>query len=277
MAKKIESQCEANGGKVALQTLLLEIVNEGRIFNKITEAKFISKHSSLYQFSPEMKIIIRPVINSDKSRLVNCILYYINIIALPKISPTSLFLRFMHPIKRFSPEQLEYLSHLDYVNHFAFCVLSFDPSNPLSTTNGIAVGRYIREYDDPELAEWAVTVIDEYQGHGIGSSLLYGLSLVALQNGIKKFGAVVHPTNAKILNGLKKLNAVKTVRHGSAYYIFDLPVPESFVKYDQLRECFKSAANGDGKHDMLDIILKEFENDAKFTDDILLDVDYANL
>lgn len=73
MAKKIEAQCEANGGKVALQTLLLEIVNEGRIFNKVTEAKFISKHSSLYQFSPEMKIIIRPVINSDKSRLVNCI------------------------------------------------------------------------------------------------------------------------------------------------------------------------------------------------------------
>lgn len=79
MAKKIEEQCEANGGKVPLQTLLLEIVNEGRIFNKVTEAKFISKHSSLYQFTPDMKIIIRPVINSDKSRLVNCIKYKINI------------------------------------------------------------------------------------------------------------------------------------------------------------------------------------------------------
>lgn len=176
----------------------------------------------------------------------------------------------MHPIKRLSPEQLDYLSNIDYIDHFAFCVLLND-KDPCSTENGIAVGRYIREFDDKELAEWAITVIDEYQTRGLGSALLYGLSLVALQNGIKKFGAVVHPTNSRILNGLKKLNAVKTVRHGSAYYIFDLPVPDWFVKDDLMRERIKMAAYGGGGPEMLNIIIKEYENEVKITEDVFVD------
>lgn len=85
----------------------------------------------------------------------------------------------MHPIKALSQEQLDYLSRLDYVDHFAFCVLKTS-SDPHSTDNGIGVGRYIREYDDSELAEWTVTVLDSYQGCGLGSALLYALSLVLI-------------------------------------------------------------------------------------------------
>ena len=43
---------------------------------------------------------------------------------------------------------------------------------------GVAVARYIRDYKDPTVAEWAVTVVDEYQGQQIGHILLYMLSQV---------------------------------------------------------------------------------------------------
>lgn len=98
--------------------------------------------------------------------------------ALSFIPDNSLFLRFMHPIKHFSQEQLDYLSYLDYIDHFACCVLRSDDSNAHSSDNGIAVGRYIREYDDPSTAEWAITVLDAYNGMGIGSTLLFLLSKV---------------------------------------------------------------------------------------------------
>lgn len=45
---------------------------------------------------------------------------------------------------------------------------------------GVAVARYIRDYKDPTVAEWAVTVVDEYQGQQIGHILLYMLSQVSI-------------------------------------------------------------------------------------------------
>lgn len=88
---------------------------------------------------------------------------------------------------------------------------------------------------------------------------------MAMQNGIKRFGAVVHPTNERILNGLKKLNPQRTIKHGSEYYVFDLPVPDSFVVNEVLRNQIKDAALGNRGDAIMDYILKELDNDKRYT------------
>lgn len=81
----------------------------------------------------------------------------------------------MHPIKRLSPDQLEYLSNVDFEDHFAFGIILNKPPYE----RGIAVARYIRDTEDPTLAEWAVIVCDDYQSRSIGSALLYALGVVS--------------------------------------------------------------------------------------------------
>nr|QGJ83538.1 hypothetical protein [Opalina sp. OP10] len=179
----------------------------------------------------------------------------------------------MHPIKRLSPDQLEYLSNVDFVDHFAFGIICNKPPYE----RGVAVARYIRDSEEPDLAEWAVIVTDDFQGKSIGSALLYALSVVAMRHGIRRFGAVVHPTNIKILNGLKKLNVVKVVRYGSTYHIFNLPVFPGFVKDPKVREKIEVAANGQSNSNITEYLEEQLKKVVKYTNDIVCNVDYSNI
>lgn len=109
-------------------------------------------------------VIIRPVAPSDKSRFLN---------GIQQLSANTLFLRFLSPIRELSNSQVDYLINCDFEDHFAIAVVLDQPSYP-----GMAVTRYIRSYENPEEAEWAVTVIDKYQGLGLGRILLYLMNLV---------------------------------------------------------------------------------------------------
>lgn len=76
----------------------------------------------------------------------------------------------------------------------------------------IATARVIREKDQPEWAEWAAIVADPYHRNGIGTSLLYYISQVALQAGVKTLYAVVNPANAPVIHWMRKLGAKVQMR-----------------------------------------------------------------
>src|SRR5439155_224847 len=59
----------------------------------------------------------------------------------------------------------------------------------------VASAHYIRERDDPETAEVAFSVIDEYQHRGIGTLLLGALAVAAHVNGVRRFSARVLADN----------------------------------------------------------------------------------
>ena len=44
----------------------------------------------------------------------------------------------------------------------------------------MATARFIEDNETPEVAEWAAIVLDKYHGLGIGSCLLYYLSVVGV-------------------------------------------------------------------------------------------------
>jgi len=152
--------------------------------------RFEEIHTRLRDGTP---VLVRPIRPDDKGRLAE---------GLARLSAESRFRRFMAPITELSDEQLAYLTEVDYFDHFAWvAVLGERPDF------GIGVGRYVRLEEDPALAEAAVTVLDDYQGKGLGTLLLGVLAATARMAGIERFRAFVLEENQPMLELLRELGA----------------------------------------------------------------------
>ncbi len=127
-------------------------------------------------------VVVRPERPDDKALLLD---------GFRRLSDESRIRRFMAPIKELSEEQLRYLTEIDYVDHFAWAAVLADRPDV-----GIGVGRYIRLEAEPDVAEIAITVVDEYQGRGLGTLLLGMLAGTAQMAGIRRFRAFVLEDNA---------------------------------------------------------------------------------
>lgn len=160
---------------------------------------------------------LRPVRPNDQAALVE---------AFGRLSPESRLLRFFTPMSRLSPRQLQYLTHIDYVDHFAWA--AFDRARvdePGSTPDGLGIGvaRYIRLDDEPDVAELAVAVVDDYQGRGLGTLLVEALVTVARERGIRRFCAFVRNENAPMLSVLHRFGASE-VRDEPGVTRVDIPI-----------------------------------------------------
>jgi protein lysine acetyltransferase len=116
-----------------------------------------------------------------------------------QLSDRTRYLRFMAPVSVLSGSEVEYLTNLDMVNRFAWAVLvEGEPA---------ALARYSRTTTRPSVAEVAVTVIDEYQGRGLGPMLIQSLAVVAQAAGFAAFEFEVLPENRPMLRVLEKIGA----------------------------------------------------------------------
>lgn len=124
------------------------------------------------------RVRIRLISPADKSGLIA---------GLTRLSPRSRYLRFHRVVERLSDDELRYLTELDMRNHFAWVAVSLDePGQP-----GIGVIRYVRDAADRRAAEVAITIVDDYQGVGLGRLLLETLLVSAMMNGIERLRAIV--------------------------------------------------------------------------------------
>jgi RimJ/RimL family protein N-acetyltransferase len=95
----------------------------------------------------------------------------------------SRYRRFLTSIDDLSPRQLSYLTHVDHSSHEAIGALD------AVSGDGIGIARYVRDPDDPQLAEVAVTVTDAWQGRGVATALLERLAARARAAGIERIAA----------------------------------------------------------------------------------------
>ena len=116
-------------------------------------------------------LLLRPVLPGDDERTVHGHI---------KFSSETLYRRFM-TARAPTPALMHYLAEVDYVDHFVWVVT--DGSDP------VADARFVRDPNDPAVAEIAFTVADAYQGRGIGSFLIAALSVAARVDGVEKFSA----------------------------------------------------------------------------------------
>jgi RimJ/RimL family protein N-acetyltransferase len=158
------------------------------------------------------RVRVRPIRPEDRDRLRE---------GVHRLSAASRYHRFLAAVSELSEEQLRYLTEIDHVNHLA--LIAQDPAVPGEPAVGVA--RCIRLPANPGMAEVAVTVLDAYQGRGLGTLLLRLLSRAAVAQGIRTFRAYVDEDNEAMLRIFRDLGAQVGQADVGVCHL-DIPVPE---------------------------------------------------
>ena len=143
------------------------------------------------------EVELRPVGPDDKPLLEQ---------GMAMLSPDSRRLRFMSPIENLSRSQLAYLTEIDHESHLAWGVTVGNKP--------VAVGRLVRLAASPEVAEIAITVVDEWQRRGIGRLLVRVLAEIGRSVGIERFEFEALPENEGIVRLLGSFGATHEYEEG---------------------------------------------------------------
>ena len=104
-----------------------------------------------------------------------------------RLSNTSRYQRFLSPVPRLTDSMLTFLTSVDGINHRAWAALIDEPGGRA----GAGVVRWVRSRNDRAVADMAVTVIDDYQGRGLGGLLQDVAVLDAFTHGVERFEGLV--------------------------------------------------------------------------------------
>jgi CRP-like cAMP-binding protein len=128
------------------------------------------------------ELLLRPVLPGDSERSTH---------PSVEFSSETLYRRFMST-REPSAALMNYLFQVDYVEHFVW-VLVDGADGPV-----VADVRFVRDANDPSVAEIAFIVADEYQGRGIGSVLMDALTIAAHVGGVRRFTARLLSDNTRM-------------------------------------------------------------------------------
>lgn len=132
--------------------------------------------------------------------------------------------RFHTAAHELSDAQVRYLTEIDHDTHEALVA----KAETKTGDGGIAVARYVRLDDEPEVAEVAITVADDFQDQGVGSAVFDELSQLAYRRGVRWFRGWVLPSNRQAINFFTSRGAASRYREGLIVVELPLPFPEPF-------------------------------------------------
>jgi RimJ/RimL family protein N-acetyltransferase len=138
------------------------------------------------------RVLIRQVHSADAPLLAE---------GFARLSATSRWMRFLAPKQELSPAELRYFTDVDHHDHEALGALDRGDGR------GVGIARYIRQVEDPHTADIAVTIVDDWQGRGLGTELLTQLSDRARSESIRRFTALVAADNAAMIRLLRNMGA----------------------------------------------------------------------
>jgi acetyltransferase len=121
-----------------------------------------------------------------------------------RLSTQSRWQRFASPLSRLSASQLDYLTSLDGKDRVAWCASTQEGKD----VTGIGLARYVKSPDESGVAEFAITVVDAYQGQGVGYELLKRLIASAGSNHIAMLKGYILRSNKRMLALCKRFDAV---------------------------------------------------------------------
>ena len=122
---------------------------------------------------------MRTIAPADKARLQA---------GVAALSPESAYVRFLTGKSSLTSSELRYLTEVDGIDHIALVVLH--------GVELVAVGRIVRDQTQPDTAELAVLVCDEWQRRGIGRTLTRELTL---RSGVDRVAGTMLATNRAAL------------------------------------------------------------------------------
>jgi protein lysine acetyltransferase len=193
---------------------------------------FIGGRTAILAARDGTRIRIRPIVPEDRVLLRQ---------GYDELSEESRYRRFMG-LKKLTDADLDYLTQIDYRDHFAWIAFAVD-EHP---EHAIGVARYVRSKDDPEEAEAAVTVLDAYQNRGIGTLLLEALAAVASENGIHRFIGYLLVENKPMHDVLRHLGAhISVDSPGVERMEVDLPERLGDLKLTPIYRVLRAVARGE--------------------------------
>lgn len=141
------------------------------------------------------RVRIRPIRPDDEAGLVD--LY-------GRLSAHAAYQRFFSVMRRLPPDWARFLANVDYRRRFALVAERVDARGPGAL---VAVARY-EPCAEPDVAEVAFVVQDDWQNRGLGTLLLADLLRAAAANGIERFRAWVLADNRRMLDMLARFTDV---------------------------------------------------------------------
>jgi RimJ/RimL family protein N-acetyltransferase len=131
------------------------------------------EETELRDGTPVLLRVVRP---EDRERLRE---------GFGRLSSESRYLRFMGRKTALSEAELTALTTLDGEDRFAIGAARPGPDG--EPGEGLGVARFVRVPGEPDVAEAAITVVDEVQRRGLGSLLLRRLAAAARERGVRRF------------------------------------------------------------------------------------------
>lgn len=148
---------------------------------------------------------------------------------LKRLSPEGHAFRFLHYRSRFTEEELHYLTHCDFVDHIALILAIVDTEG--REIDKVGVARSIRTKDDPQIAEVAIVLVDEWQHKGGGAALLGHLARLAWTSGIRRWQSFSLADNfaaPKLLEKFGTRIASSPSGYGAVEMTYELKRPRVF-------------------------------------------------
>jgi GNAT superfamily N-acetyltransferase len=154
-----------------------------------------------------------------------------------RLSPDGRYRRFLAATPVLTDDMVRYLTEIDHHDHEA--IVATDERRG----QGVGVARYVRDPAHPDTAEVAVTVIDEWQGRGLGTLLLEVLGARARAEGIRRFTAMMLASNQQMMEVLEGLGPVDIVDRDAGTVQIEIPIPQNGLA-PALRKLLRIVARG---------------------------------
>jgi GNAT superfamily N-acetyltransferase len=175
------------------------------------------------------RVRLRQIRTSDRDLLLR---------GFARLSDTSRYRRFLAPTPELTESMARYLTEVDHRDHEAIAALDEE------TGEGVGVARYVRSAERPDTAEVAVTVIDDWQGRGLGTMLLEVAGARAREEGITTFTALMLAANQEMMDVFERLGPVRVVDREAGTVEVEMPIQKVGLS-PALRKLLRVAARQD--------------------------------
>ena len=200
-------------------------------------------YSREYQELAETKdgrqVLLRMITPADRDKLLA---------GFERLSPRSRYRRFFSSKRGLTDAELSFFTETDGYDHFALgaALLEVDGSEG----PGAGIGRFIRVPGEPAVAEVAITVIDDFQGVGLGRILLERIIEAAAERDVTRLRFHLLAENEQIRELIRKVCDCATYHSEEGFITAEielpalapLPVP-SIEPLDRLFELLRAVAS----------------------------------
>jgi len=199
--------------------------------------RFDASYEEVVALHDGHRVRLRTIRPADKPHLVR---------GLHRLSEGSRRARFLAAKNRLTAAELEYLTEVDGVDHFAIGALMLAADGDES--DGVGVGRFVRMRGEPNVAEPAIVVVDAWQNRGLGRLLLDRLIQAALERGIDTFHAEFLADNEAIRRLLGSFSPDMLMQRRAGVVVATMPLlarkgePGEVEAGEHLRKLLRLAA-----------------------------------